>query len=145
LGGWVRGRGTWRELRQCGPHAGPATLGICVWNEGVAEAATRIMRELGYGGVVDMDFRYDERDRQYKLLDVNPRLGGSFRLFVAENGLNVVRAAYLDLTGQPVPPSRARDGRKWFLEPHDVVVAAQMAAEGRTEPAGVGTLAVRSR
>ncbi len=120
---------TGRKLRQSGQHTGPATLGICVWNEAVAKAATRIMRELGYAGIVDMDFRYDERDGQYKLLDINPRLGGSFRLFVGENDLDVVRAAYLDLTGQPVPPGRARDGRKWMLEPYDLLVSAQMAVD----------------
>ena len=36
------------------------------------------------------------------------RLGQTFRLFVGENGLDVLRALYLDLTGQPVPDDPAR-------------------------------------
>jgi predicted ATP-grasp superfamily ATP-dependent carboligase len=119
------------KLRQRGLQTGPATLGVCLQNDAVANAATRMMRELSYSGIVDMDFRYDARDGQYKLLDVNPRLGGSFRLFVADNGVDVVRAAYLDLTGQPVPANHARDGRGWLVEPYDLVVAGQMAVQRR--------------
>jgi D-aspartate ligase len=125
---------TGRKLRQRGPRTGPTTLGVCVRNEAVMSAAGRLMRELGYRGIVDMGFRYDRRDGSYRLLDVNPRLGGSFRLFVAENGLDVVRAAYLDLTGQPVPRSAARDGRKWIVEPFDLLTAAQIGNDGELSP-----------
>ncbi len=125
---------TGRKLRQRGPRTGPTTLGVCTWNEAVASAAKRLMGEVGYHGIVDMGFRYDERDGQYKLLDVNPRLGSSFRLFTSETGVDVVRAAYLDLTGQQVPPTRAREGRKWLVEPYDVVASAQLAAEGMLTP-----------
>lgn len=121
---------TGRKLRQTGPHTGPTTLGICIWNEAVAEAATRLMHGLRYHGIVDMGFRYDERDGQYKLLDVNPRTGSSFRLFVGEDGIDVVRAAYLDLTDQPVSPTRARDGRRWLDEPHDAVASGLLVREG---------------
>ncbi len=121
---------TGRKLRQRGPRTGPTTLGVCAWNESVASAAKLLMSEIDYHGIVDMGFRYDHRDGQYKLLDVNPRLGSSFRLFVGDNGIDVVRAAYLDLTGQPVPHSRARDGRKWLVEPYDLVTSGQVAAQG---------------
>ncbi|MGZ6563141.1 MAG: methyltransferase domain-containing protein [Solirubrobacteraceae bacterium] len=121
---------TGQKLRQRGPRTGPTTLGICIWNEAVAELATRLMRGLGYHGIVDMGVRYDERDGQYKVLDVNPRMGSSFRLFVGEGGLDVVRAAYFDLTGQPVPPTRTLRGRKWMVEPYDLVASAQEIGHG---------------
>jgi D-aspartate ligase len=121
---------TGRKLRQRGPRTGPTTLGLCVHNETVAAAATRLMGELDYRGIVDMGFRYDARDGQYKLLDVNPRLGSTFRLFVADNGIDVVRALHLDLTGREVPFSSTRQGRKWIEEPGDVTTVAQLAREG---------------
>lgn len=121
---------TGQKLRQRGPRTGPTTLGICVWNAAVAELATCLMSALGYHGIVDMGVRYDERDGQYKVLDVNPRMGSSFRLFVGDDGLDVVRAAYLDLTGQRTPRTRARDGRKWVVEPYDIVASAQEVREG---------------
>jgi D-aspartate ligase len=127
---------TGQKIRQRGPQTGSATLGVCVWNQGVADAAIRLIQGLGYTGIVDMGFRYDARDDQYKLLDVNPRMGSTFRLFVGDNGLDVLRAQYLDLTGQQVPPTRARDGRKWVVEPYDLVGSLQMLASRRLSPSG---------
>jgi D-aspartate ligase len=90
-------------------------------NDVVLEDTRRLMKGIGYRGVLDIGYRYDARDGLFKLLDANPRVGGTFRLFVDdESGLDVVRALYLDLTGQEVPPARQRSGRKWLLEPWDV-------------------------
>lgn len=119
-----------RKLRQRPPRTGPTTLGVCVSNERVAAAAKRMMRELGYHGIVDMGFRYDPRDDQYKLLDVNPRLGSTFRLFAAKNGIDVVRALHLDLTGLTVPSSTTTDGRKWLDEPSDLFTFGELARRG---------------
>jgi predicted ATP-grasp superfamily ATP-dependent carboligase len=77
-----------------------------------------------------MDFRYDARDGQYKLLDVNPRLGSTFRLFVSTDGLDVVRACYLDLTGQPVSSARVSEGRKWMVEDFDLVSSLRYMLDG---------------
>jgi D-aspartate ligase len=103
-------------LREYPVHTGPTSLGICLKNEIVEQMTTRWMKALGYRGILDIGYRYDARDGQYKLLDANPRIGATFRLFVARNGMDVARALYLDLTGQPVPSSVQRDGRKWMVE-----------------------------
>jgi len=73
------------------------------------------MKEVGYKGIIDMGYRFDERDSQYKLLDVNPRIGATFRLFVGSDGMDVFRAMYLDLTGQPVPSTSMQEGRRWVV------------------------------
>jgi hypothetical protein len=52
----------------------------------------------------------------YKVLDVNARVSGVFRLFVGTNDVDVVRACYLDLTGQGLPATALQPGRKWLLE-----------------------------
>jgi D-aspartate ligase len=118
---------TGQKLRQCGPDRGPTTLGICRSNQAVADMIERLAKEVGYRGIIDVGFRFDERDGRFKLLDVNPRIGSSFRLFVGDNGLDVLRALYLDLTGQPVPTTNPRAGRKWIDEPHDLVTTFQLA------------------
>ena len=87
-------------------HAGLTTLGRSVPNSRLREQVTALAARLGYRGIVDLDLRFDPRDAQYKLLDFNPRLGAQFRLFTTGTGVNVARAAYLDLTGQPVQPVR---------------------------------------
>jgi predicted ATP-grasp superfamily ATP-dependent carboligase len=78
------------------------------------------MKAVGYRGILDIGYRFDARDGQYKVLDVNPRIGATFRLFVGMQGLDVVRALYLDLTGQEVPADTAREGRRWLVENLDV-------------------------
>jgi predicted ATP-grasp superfamily ATP-dependent carboligase len=111
---------TGKKLRQSPVARGITSLGICLKNPVVEETTLRFMKALGYRGILDIGYRYDARDGQYKLLDVNPRIGCTFRLFVAENGMDTARALYLDLTGQPVPPSTSREGRKWLVEMPDL-------------------------
>jgi D-aspartate ligase len=118
------------KLRQCLPHTGPTSLGLCLSNPAVEQTTRRFLERIGYRGIVDLGYRYDARDGQYKLLDVNPRIGGTFRLFVAPNGMDVARALYLDLTGQPVPPSTTPDGRKWVVEQYDLLASRLYHREG---------------
>lgn len=112
---------TGKKIRQSPPYTGVTTLGVCVRNGAVHDITTRLMKAIGYRGILDIGYRFDQRDGQYKLLDVNPRIGGSFRLFVSEDGADVLRAMYLDLTGQPVAANGFEEGRRWLVEPLDVM------------------------
>jgi D-aspartate ligase len=111
---------TGKKLRQAPPYTGSTSLGACVANDTVHDTTVRLMRALGYRGILDIGYRYDARDGKYKLLDVNPRIGGSFRLFVGGNGMDVLRALYLDLTGQQVPSTSGSEGRRWMVQPIDL-------------------------
>jgi D-aspartate ligase len=110
---------TGRKLRQTPPYTGVTSLGVCLRNDEVEHTTRSWMKKLGYRGVLDIGYRYDARDGSYKVLDANPRIGATFRLFVAKNGMDVARALYLDLTGQPVPVSEPVEGRKWLVEGGD--------------------------
>jgi len=126
---------TGRKLRQRGPHTGPTTLGECVSNPEVDAATRRLMADVGYSGILDIGYRHDRRDDSYKLLDVNPRIGETFRLFASREGLDVLRALYLDLTGQSVPASTRSEKRRWVVEPFDAVSAAKLWREQALRPA----------
>jgi D-aspartate ligase len=121
---------TGQKIRQHPPYTGMTTLGVCCGNEEVEATSERFLKALGYKGIVDMGYRYDARDGQYKLLDVNPRIGATFRLFVGRSGTDVARALYGDLTGQPVHASPAREGRRWLVENYDVVSSLQYVRDG---------------
>lgn len=125
---------TGKKIRQAPPSAGATTLGVCLGNEVVEKTTVAFLRGLGYSGIVDMDYRYDQRDGEYKLLDVNPRVGATFRLFVDSNGMDVVRALYLDLTGRPVRRGVPREGRKWVVEQSDLMAALQYARMKQLTP-----------
>jgi D-aspartate ligase len=112
---------TGTKLRQFLPATGTTSLGICVANPVVDQTTRRLLTSIGYRGIVDLGYRFDRRDGRFKLLDVNPRIGATFRLFVGDDGTDVVRALYLDMTGQPVPASGLRTGRKWVVENYDLV------------------------
>ncbi len=112
---------TGRKIRQSPIHTGVTSLGVCLKNPLVDETTRRFMKSIGYKGILDIGYRYDLRDEKYKVLDINPRIGSTFRLFVGANGLDVARAQYLDLTGQSVPSSELIEGRKWFVEDRDSV------------------------
>lgn len=120
---------TGKKLRQVSA-TGIASLGICLPNETVEKDTITLMQAVGYEGPLDVGFRYDARDGAYKLLDVNPRVGGAFRLFRATNGMDVVRLCYLDLTGQPAPQCAPSIGRKWMLE-EDFFSALSAARKGK--------------
>ncbi len=124
---------TGQKLRQTPAYAGTTSLGVCRPNETVDRMTRRWMKALGYRGMLDMGYRYDARDGQYKVLDVNPRIGSTFRLFVGRNGLDVVRAMYLDMTGQPVPADTMVEGRRW-LDEHDFASSLRYLRDGRLTP-----------
>ena len=122
---------TGKKLRQTPVDTGMTSLGICTPNPEVEELTKRFMKAVGYRGILDMGYRYDERDHVYKVLDVNPRIGATFRLFAARGGLDVARALYLDLTGQRVPVGEGSCGRKWVIEDEDFISFLKYRRDGR--------------
>ena len=121
---------TGKKIRQYPVSQGSTSLGICLENETVRQTTTDFMKKIGYKGILDIGYRYDARDGLYKVLDINPRIGSTFRLFVAENGMDVARALYLDLTGQPVLQGTAREGRKWVVEDQDLISCLRYHRDG---------------
>lgn len=104
------------KTRSWPPNAGMTACAYTVSNPELVELTAGLCRRIGYSGIVDLDWRLDLRDGQYKLVDFNPRMGAQFRLCESVERIDVVRAAYLDLTGQPVPQAPQREGRRFLLE-----------------------------
>ncbi|MGR4883315.1 ATP-grasp domain-containing protein [Streptomyces sp. LARHCF249] len=90
----------------------------------VEEAGLRLAERLGYQGILDLDFRRDERGT-FRLVDFNPRPGAQFRLFTDAAGLDVVQAMYLDLTGQRVPEPAGGPGRVFVAENYALLAAVR--------------------
>jgi predicted ATP-grasp superfamily ATP-dependent carboligase len=118
------------KLRSFPPHAGITTLGRSVTNDVLLHQAETLLKAISYAGIMDLDYRFDKRDRQYKLLDFNPRIGAQFRVFVDDNGLDVARALYLDLTGQTVRRSGQVDRRVFVAEPDDLRASVNYFRQG---------------
>ena len=61
--------------------------------------SVRVVNHFGYYGLADIEFKWDARDRAYKLLDFNPRPWLWINLPTA-CGVNLPYAAYLDALGE---------------------------------------------
>ena len=120
---------TGRKIRQWPAHRGVTSLGICLKNEMIEKTTKEFMKAIGYRGILDIGYRYDARDGRYKVLDINPRIGCTFRLFVTASGMDVVRALYLDITGHPIVSGQVPTGRKWLVE--DLDLASSLTAHRR--------------
>jgi D-aspartate ligase len=124
------------KLRSWPPRAGVTTYARIVRNDELAELSTRFCRQIGYHGVVDLDWRFDRRDGEYKLVDFNPRHGAQFKLFENEHGIDVLTAMHLDLTVGEVPGSPPLYGRGFKVEHLDV--PASITYHHKTAPAPDG-------
>jgi D-aspartate ligase len=112
---------TGQKIREYPPYTGRTSLGVCLPNPVVAQQTIAFMQALGYRGALDLGYKQDPRTGEYKMVDINPRVGATFRLFVDSAEMDVVRAQYLDLTGQPVVAGEMRAGRKWLVENFEAI------------------------
>ncbi|MFD3695685.1 ATP-grasp domain-containing protein [Streptomyces sp. NPDC058646] len=116
-------------------RTGLTAVGRWLPDPAVEEAGLRLAERLGYQGILDLDFRRDERGT-FRLVDFNPRPGAQFRLFTDAAGLDVVQAMYLDLTGQRVPQPSGGPGRVFVAENYALLAAVSGRSLPRRSGAG---------
>jgi D-aspartate ligase len=107
---------TGRKLRGYPPDAGSTAVGLSLDNEALRRASEKLLKAVAYSGIIDMDWRMDERDGQYKIVDCNPRVGQNFRMFENSAGIDVVRAQHLDLSGRGIENAALIEGRLFTVE-----------------------------
>jgi predicted ATP-grasp superfamily ATP-dependent carboligase len=69
--------------------------------EGAVDSLRRLFHTLGYRGLFDAEFMYDQRDQQFKLIEVNARPWWQLEILHA-CGVDVVPMAYRDALGLPI-------------------------------------------
>jgi D-aspartate ligase len=127
---------TGRKIRSYPPFFGATSYGLSIVNEEILAVSQRILRQLGYAGIVELEFRLDKRDRQYKFVDFNPRLGAQFQFLRNESGIDVVRAMHLDLTGRDVPDGRQVEGCAFLSDFADPAAFVAYWRQGTVGPGG---------
>jgi len=119
-----------RQVRQYPPNSGTVTLAISERNPELIASATRFCRSIGYRGIAGLEYKRDQADNHYKLLDFNPRLMLSDGL-TAYCGINLPLMQYLDLTGQsPAARSEYAEGVTWLESMADFAAFKQYHARG---------------
>jgi predicted ATP-grasp superfamily ATP-dependent carboligase len=125
---------TGRKLRAYPTDAGSTALGVSVDNAELRSASERLLKAVGYSGIIDMDWRKDERDGQYKILDCNPRVGMNFRMFENSAGIDVVRAQHLDLSGRSIDNAALVEGRLFTVESFYALAFLRRMSRGASKP-----------
>tara|TARA_B100000959_G_C14639029_1_gene483477 strand:- start:188 stop:472 length:285 start_codon:yes stop_codon:yes gene_type:complete len=81
-------------------------------------------------GISNTEFKKDERDGVFKLIETNLRSFGTISLST-RCGIDLILASYLDLTGQHIPPfPKQRDGIKWVNMLIDLYSSKQYFSNG---------------
>lgn len=100
-GGRVLRSYTGRKLSQHPYSHGDASIAETIAvEERVLRQAQALLEEARFHGISQVEFKYDARDGEYKLLEINGRSWSWIKL-AAFSGVNLPLIQYYDLTGDP--------------------------------------------
>jgi predicted ATP-grasp superfamily ATP-dependent carboligase len=112
-----------RRTRQYPADFGRAsTMVETVDCDDVVEPSERLLGELRYTGIVELEYKHDLRDGRFKLLDINPRLWGWHTLGAAA-GVDFTHLLWLQACGAEIPFAAARPGVRWIRGTTDTPTA----------------------
>ena len=110
------------------------------FNQGVFDRIKAFLEDIGYEGVANFDMKYDERDGEYKLFEINLRQGRS-SYFVTLNGFNLAKYFVDDLVEDTPFDGRTvfgRGSKLWLEIPRSIFT--DYVAEGEDKARGMAML-----
>jgi D-aspartate ligase len=115
-----------RRTRQHPPEFGRAsTFAETVDLPVLEERSKRLLRAIDYYGLVEVEYKRDPRDGEYKLLDVNPRTWG-YHTIGEPAGVDFPYLLFADQLGLGVGPKRGAAGVKWLRLTTDLATAIHL-------------------
>jgi D-aspartate ligase len=93
------------------------------------EFSERFLRAIDYYGLVEIEYKLDPRDSQFKLLDVNARTWG-YHSLGAKAGVDFSYMLYSDQVGLPVSFSKGRPDVAWVRTTTDLPAAIMAICGG---------------
>ena len=99
----------------------------------IEEPARHLLAAMRYTGLVEVEFKYDQSDGRYKLLDVNPR-AWTWQELCAAAGVDLPYLLWRSVRGEHVPDLRGRPGVRWVRLSTDVAAASTEMLRGRLSP-----------
>jgi predicted ATP-grasp superfamily ATP-dependent carboligase len=103
-----------RRRRQHPPEFGRASTFVEAIELPILETLSeRFLRAINYYGLVELEYKLDPRDGQYKLLDVNGRTWG-YHTLGSGAGVDFPYLLFADQMGDVIEPRRGRAGVSWI-------------------------------
>jgi D-aspartate ligase len=93
-------------------------------------SSVRFLREIGYYGLVELEYKLDPRDHEFKLMDVNARTWGYHTVGYAA-GVDFPYLLFRDQLGASVHPVKGRSGVSWIRLATDIPNALVDIRAGR--------------
>lgn len=118
--------------RQYPPMYGSGSYLEAKWLPDIAETSINIMQRLGYKGICGLEFKWDNIDKNWKLIEINCRPTLWFALPKAA-GVDIVWDAYCDLTGKENETNIGNqdDSVRWQLLVRDIVSGIHFLKTGQ--------------
>lgn len=92
----------------------------------LTEPTARLLRHIGYTGIAEAEYKWDAAEKQYKLIEVNPRPWDQHRLGKT-CGTDLVYLAYCEHAGLEMPPiKRVPSDARWIAEDTFITTALRM-------------------
>jgi D-aspartate ligase len=102
-----------RRARQYPPDFGRASTYVeSIECSVIDEPSRRLLEEMRFDGLVEVEYRLDPRDGQAKLLDVNPRVWG-WHTLCRRAGVDFPYLAWQLANGEDVPELHGQPGVRW--------------------------------
>jgi len=96
----------------------------------IIDPAVTLLSSIQFTGIAEVEFKYDHRDRAYKLLDINPRVWGWHTLGQAA-GIDFSYLLWLLINNYPLPSVQPSSGARWVRMSSDLPVAILEILHGR--------------
>lgn len=92
-----------RKIRTYPPHTGGSAYVRTIHNPGLIRLSIEYLQRIRFQGIVKIDYKWDAREQQFKLLEINPRYN-LWELLGAYAGVNLALIAYYHQRGGPIFP-----------------------------------------
>ena len=102
-----------RRLRQHPTEFGTSTYVETVEIPEIEDLSNKILKEIGFWGVVEVEFMKDTKDNKYKFIEINGRIFG-WHILAKAAGINLAYILFQHMIGQNVEVTRTIESVKWI-------------------------------
>lgn len=124
---------TARKIIQAPPQSGTGIVVEALPVPEIVDPSLRLLKELEFAGISEIEYKLDRRSGRHVLIEINPRHWDQHALGLA-CGVNLTRALYQDLTGDPVDEMTQSASRVSWIGEAGYLIGLRGALRGTNYP-----------